>query len=788
MFFHILKRDLKRKKTMNIILLIFITMSSLFLASSVNNLSTITNMIDTFLEESKVPDFFTLAVVGTEEDQLDKFFKESDNVAEYQSVDMYNFTVNDIRLQRAGSTVKEKYVPGNTVSVCPVPENFMKIFDAKGELLSLNQGEIAVTKVEAETNDLAVGDKLTITIGGKEKEFTVKEIVKDAVFGSTMLGFKRYYIAEEDFDFYDFEYKTRIYNINYQDEKSFQKEYKKLQINVIANIDKGLIKTCYIVDMLISGVLIIVSVCLVLIAFLILKFSINFTLQEDFKEIGIMKAIGITDWGIKKIYLCKYLALAVTGSLVGLAGSFPFGRLLLEKAMLNIGRSAEASNITINFVCAAAVVVIVLLFCYLSTNKLKKLSAMQAIRNGSNGERYNAKAKIRLHERKHMRPCIYMAINDLTSNFRRFTTLGIIFFIGTLLIQLPLSAVTTLKSEELIRTFSIIPSDAYIDNLKIETYMVEENNQAIATDLEEIKNTLREHGMEGKVWAEIGYMMQTYASDSEELYSYFSTQPMGDEEGEYTILEGRSPKLANEVIITEKTAKEMGVEIGDTIYYKFDNHTEEFIITGIFQTLMNMGNGYRVSRLAKMDYSSISGVYGIQVELEDYDGEEAYEKIKEVFPTYKVKDYRRYISDMIGSVAEQVDVLQKFITAIVFMINCLITVLIMKTLITQERAQIAMIKSIGISNRAAKAWQTIRILIVLLIAIILGTIVSNLIAPITIGQVFAIMGASKMKLISNPIETYLLYPAALLVVTGVAAHVCAGQIKHIDLKEVNNQE
>ena len=58
MFLRILKKDLKRKRAMNIILLVFIILSSLFVASSVNNISCVTNALDNFLEISNAPDYF----------------------------------------------------------------------------------------------------------------------------------------------------------------------------------------------------------------------------------------------------------------------------------------------------------------------------------------------------------------------------------------------------------------------------------------------------------------------------------------------------------------------------------------------------------------------------------------------------------------------------------------------------------------------------------------------------------------------------------------------------------
>ena len=51
MYLRILRKDLKRKKTMNIILLIFILLSATFIASSVNNIVTVSTALDYFFEK-----------------------------------------------------------------------------------------------------------------------------------------------------------------------------------------------------------------------------------------------------------------------------------------------------------------------------------------------------------------------------------------------------------------------------------------------------------------------------------------------------------------------------------------------------------------------------------------------------------------------------------------------------------------------------------------------------------------------------------------------------------------
>ncbi|MBR0088509.1 MAG: ABC transporter permease, partial [Clostridia bacterium] len=57
MFFDILKRDLKRKKTMNVIVLLFVILSVMFISSSATNLTAVTGSLDSFLDKAGVGDY-----------------------------------------------------------------------------------------------------------------------------------------------------------------------------------------------------------------------------------------------------------------------------------------------------------------------------------------------------------------------------------------------------------------------------------------------------------------------------------------------------------------------------------------------------------------------------------------------------------------------------------------------------------------------------------------------------------------------------------------------------------
>ncbi len=792
MFFHILKKDLKRKKTMNLILLLFIILASMFLASSVNSLAAVNGAVEHFMKISKVPDFFAITIQDGKEDAIGDYLQDNSYLLEYAYLDAYSIGGDQIAIaQSAQYPDGGSYEQSNVLYLSTVPENFMKVFDLEGNTLHLQTGEIALHKIEAEINQLAIGDSVKIRVGSVEQEFRVAAILKDAVFGSSMMGTRRHVISQEDFEKYqdqgDIVF-SRIHCVQFQDEEAFRDGWKKQNFSAAFNGDWDLIKTCYILDMLIAAVFIVVSVCLILIAFLVLRFTIVFTLQEDYKEIGIMKAIGVPERGIKGIYLVKYFAISLIGTALGFLLSFPFGNMLLKQAIVNIIVEKADQNYMINIVCAVAVVVIVLVFCYGSTNKLKKFSALDAIRSGSNGERYQAKNRIKLSKQIWMQPCYYMAVNDIFSSLKRFAVLGITFAIGTMLIQLPYSVISTLRDANVVRLFSGASSDVYMDNGKFAAYIEQENIAPLMQDLTAIEEILAEHQISAKTGADIIYVMPCYAEDPEDTYMYNTLQAVGSWERHYAFLEGREPEWENEIMITDKTAKEMGVSIGDSIYFKRKDSTQEFVITGIYQSMLNMGNGFRVSRCANMDYAYASSLFCIQIEIEDMDSSEACERLKEIFPNDKIRTSAEFIDSMTGSMMAQLDVMMVFIIVIVLIINSLITLLMMKTIMTKERGDIALLKSIGFGNVAIQKWQSARIFIILLLAIMAGTILSNLFAPYIIGPIFSIMGASKITLEINPINAYFIYPLMLLIVTGVSAVLCSTGIRKVDLKEVNSME
>ena len=82
MFFRILKKDLKRKKTMNIIILLFVILCSMFAAASVNNIVAVIGGLDYYFEKADIGDYHIIERSSGEEDTLSDLLEHSKNVSE----------------------------------------------------------------------------------------------------------------------------------------------------------------------------------------------------------------------------------------------------------------------------------------------------------------------------------------------------------------------------------------------------------------------------------------------------------------------------------------------------------------------------------------------------------------------------------------------------------------------------------------------------------------------------------------------------------------------------------
>ncbi len=502
MYINILKKDLKRKRTMNIILLLFIILAVMFVSSSVNNLTAVTNSLDTYFDKANMSDYIVATKGAASDDKsVEETIKDLDYVDGYSAEGcLYISTSNISKINGDAFDIIN-----DSGLLTPFESSHLTFFDSSNNpITEISDGDIYFKNILMNKNDVSIGDKIKITIGDTTLVFTVKGQIKDALFGSSHIGTPRLIISQNDFDRLcaDAESEFRSGQLIYIDTDETEALEQKIAkfSEIIFSSDKELIKTTYIMDTIIAGILLIVSICLILISFVILRFTITFTLSEEYREIGIMKAIGIKNRKIRGLYIVKYLAMSVTGAVLGFIFGIPFGNLFLQQASENI--MISQSSYLINVLCAVIVVGIIMLFCYRCTRKVKKFTPVDAIRNGATGERYKKKGILKL-SKIGLRPVPFMSVNDILSGAKRFAVMVLTFTIGILLITIMTNTISTLKSDKLIAWFSMAESDVYLGRAgNVDNYVANNGHELLEEDLNSIKDTLSEKGIEAQCFVE----------------------------------------------------------------------------------------------------------------------------------------------------------------------------------------------------------------------------------------------------------------------------------------------
>lgn len=791
MYIRIIKKDLKRQKAMNIILLLFIILASTFISSSANNLISINTALKSYFDKAGLYDYIIVTLDNEENDTaLVDFLNGNEQVKTWVSDDDLFITRDNIMTFN-----NREFSIGSSGMLSSIDIKQQKFFDSKNnEITMIDDGEIYMPKYLLEDNGLKPGDLFTIVNNDLSIDFIIKDSCKDAFLGSYMMGISRFIVSDNDFnkikESFDLDIRGKLYSVNLYDSKAFKQDFNNESINVVVTCDQKMISITYVMDMLIAVLLLVVSVCLITISFVILRFTIMFTLQEEFREIGVMKAIGIRNRRIRGLYIIKYLAISIVGSLTGFFISIPFGNLFLDQVSQNIIISNFASGKLINIICSVAIIGVIILFCYNCTYHVSRFSPVRAIRNGSEGESFKRKGFIRLGQ-INIPTVLYLALNNIISAPKRFGALIITFTIGIILVIVPINTINTLNDESLISMFDMARSDIYMLNDSVQNqFLMSDSRDKMKNYLKDMEVILKENGINASVFCEL--MFRFRIRYEENIFNSKAMQGTGISTDSYSYTSGQAPRYHNEVALTHITADEIEAAIGDTVNIKIGNSEQDYMVTALYQSMNNMGEGIRFFEDAELNYYYANGVFPIQIRYldnpSDKEVQRRYDEIKRLYPDFQVQNGKEYIDNFMGDITTKLEGTKQLIVGVIMLINILVAILMVKTFITKEKSEIGMLKSIGFRNSDLVKWQVLRIGIILSISMVLGAMIANPISQISTGKGFEMMGASHIKFVIKPWEVYVFYPLLILVLTLVASTVSALQIRKVSTQETHNIE
>lgn len=503
--------------------------------------------------------------------------------------------------------------------------------------------EIYVSPAFVSLYDAQIGDTVEVQVTGEQNimSFTIKGFLEDPVSGASTMGMKTMLIHEAAFqNLWDqitasgqaaqsLSACGALFHIFRSPDCSLSSgELQGLihdrttlnQYTVFTFSKNSIINIMLLLQNVFSAFLLIFTIILLTITIIVIGHSINSSLEQDYVDIGILKAVGFTEKNLQILQLLQYMTTIIAGMLLGIPVSVLIIRLINRMTVTATGLILP--EILPARYCAGVLGCMLLLlagFICIRVSKIEKITPIRAIRGGTDDIYFKSRFTTPIHQKGLN---FYLALRQLISGKKQYISACLITMLLVFFLSLTgrIDAWLGPDGEGLMDSFAGIPYDLAV---KWDDDELQSQGEARILSYTEIKNQYEYR----VVYTQLNHMNYLMNITSKPEY--------------YNVLEGRTCKYPNELLITDLVRKELGIDIGDTVTVSYEGQDLEFIITGIYQCSNEMGANFGITRkgfqlfetadqeqfytryqfedpsLEKTIYQMLNDTYGDQIELEE---------------------------------------------------------------------------------------------------------------------------------------------------------------------------
>lgn len=768
MYYRIIRNDITKSKLITLTTMIFVAAAAMLVSLSAILVINLSGAIDTLMKQAKTPHFMQMHSGDIDIARLNDFAIRNSNVDEFQVLEFLN--VDGAQIVFDGNSLADN-IQDNGFST--QSEKFDFLLDLDGNVIHVSDGEIYVPISYMKDGTSKVGDKVVIN----GEKLTVSGFLRDSQMNSLLASSKRFLVSESDYaelkEFGSIEYLIEFRLKDLSQLSAFESAYTSAGLEANGpTITYPLFKMINALsDGLMIALILFVSALVVAIAFMCIRFTLLTKIEVDYREIGVMKAIGLRVSDIKKIYLAKYSAIAAVGCMFGFSLSLVFRGILLENIRLYMGESKNAS-FALFFGIIGIFIVFFAVLAYVNRvlKRFRKISAVEAIRFETSQVKAAGAKRFCLSRNKLLNTNIFLGIKDVLSRKSLYATMLAVLVISTFIIIVPHNLYNTISSKSFISYMGVGNSDLRID-------------------IQQTDNI-------SKKTADIAKTMESDTSISQ--YAVLTTKTLkvkaeNDSEdgikielGDHSIFpveysEGRAPTEEDEIALSAINADELGKKVGDVMTLVIEGKEKKITVCGIYSDVTNGGKTAKAvfsddsaDIMRGVIYAELSNSSLLGHIISDYTDRFDYAKISSI---------DEYITQTFGSTINSVGKASYVATVIALIIAVFVTLLFMKMLVAKDRYSNAIIKSIGFTNADIMAQYASRSVFVLIIGIVLGTLLANSIGEVLARMLISSFGASSFEFVVDPLSAYVFCPLMMICSVLIATIIGTSSVGRIKISQ-----
>lgn len=765
MFYRLIRNDILKSKAITLITVMFIAAAAMLVSLAAILVVNLSGSIDNLMTQARTPHFMQMHSGDMDRARLTAFAEQNGHVEEFQVVEFVN--VDGAQMLFDGSSLAHS-VQDNGFST--QNQKFDFLLDLDGNVIHVSDGELYVPIVYMRDNTTKVGDKAVI--GGKE--FTVAGFLRDSQMNSSLSASKRFLVSENDFAAVKSLGRTE-YLIEFRLKElsalgAFENAYVSAGLEANGpTITYPLYRTLNAIsDGLMIAVILMVSLLVVAVALMCIRFTLLAKIEDEYREIGVMKAIGLRVSDMKRIYLAKYTAVAGAGALLGFVFSLVFRGALLENIRLFMGESANPLIASIlGFLGTVLVFLAIVAYVNGVLKRFQKVSAAEAVRFGASQERAVGAKRFRLSGNRLLSTNVFLGVKDVLARKGLYGTMLAVLVISAFIMIVPQNLNSTISSDSFIRYMGVGIYDLRVDIQQTDN---------IAQKATAVAKALASDGAIVKHAVLTTRTFKVKAADRSE-------EQLKVELGDHAVFpvaysQGRAPAAEDEIALSAINADALGRSVGDRLTLVIGGQERELTVSGIYS---DVTNGGKTAKAVFTDDSAEMMWAIVAAQVADKSLVDAkVAAYADRFPFGKVSDTAAFIAQTYGSTISSVQKAAYASVAVALAMTGLVTLLFMRLLIAKDRYAIAVMKAVGFTNPDIRAQYLARAVLVLVAGIIGGTLLANTLGEVIANGVLSQLGASSFKFVVNPLSAYVLSPllmAGAVLIATAAGTAGAGQIR-----------
>jgi putative ABC transport system permease protein len=777
MFLKMLRASLLKKKIVTFVLFIFVVMAAFFCASGATVMLYLNTALSDLFSKTRAPHFVQMHEGALDRKEIEQWALQNPLVKTMQVVEMLKVDGSDVYIG------KNKTSESNSVmSIDFVTQNdsFDFLLNLHGQVIHLEPGQIAVPIYYMQRYHLRRGDKIRIFNGKRTPALTIVDFARDVQMNPSIIHSKRFLIHSQDF----FALKKSlgvankaIYLIEFQltdlhKLREFGLQYQRSLLPQHGpTIEYHLFKALNAVtDGMMIGMNILISILLTLVAILCLRFAILSTMEEEYRQIGIMKAIGVQRHYIRWFYLSKYVAVVSLGCGLGYLASVLFKGLFITHILLYVGSVSNSwFQLIVPLLAVISLFFIVLGACMLVLRRFDKISAVEALREGILSKSGRIKTYLPLTKFGKLNLNVILGFREVVSHFRRYFLLFFVFMVCSFVIILPINFFNTLQSPTFITYMGIERSDMRID-------FQQGHHNAFQNSLSKIQ---------------LDKDVKSYAAMTTSRYDMINSQGTIEsikiQTGDFSVfplryLKGRTPQNPDEIALSYLNSKEMKKHVGDTLVLILDGTPKKLRVCGVYQDITNGGKTAKAlipANLQAILWQVVNVAFKPQVLIAD-----KVDEYKHQFNHARVTCLNDYLAQTLGDFIHQIKIIVLFTIVVALCMSILMTSLFLNLLVAKDSAQIAVMKSIGFSFSHIRTQYLVRTLLVLNLGIVFGAMFSNTLGQRLVSLMWSYMGASEIIFIVNPLQIYVFCPLIFMGIVTLTTIINIAIVKKVTITKM----